>query len=113
MPLRSTERSNGRKRPGWRGDARFTVEDQQALATTEAVTARNVNGKIEHEYDLTRERRGALKADAGSQIGSRRDAEACLAILLYEFFCQLRHPPSPSGAPAALFHAGQAGRLLR
>ena len=83
MPLRSTERSNGRKRPRWKGGTHFSVGDRQALATTDAVNARNVNGKIEREHDLTRERRGVPKADAGSQIDSRRDAEVCLAILPY------------------------------
>jgi hypothetical protein len=81
MPLRSTERSTGPKRPRWKGGTHFAVENRQALATTDAVTARNVNGMIEH--GLTRESRGVPKADAGSQIGSRRDAEVCLALLPY------------------------------
>ncbi len=83
MPLRSTERSSGRKRPRWKGGTHFTVKDRRALATTDAVNARNANGKIEHEPDLTRERRGAPKADAGLQIRSRRHGEVCLDILPY------------------------------
>lgn len=83
MPLRSTERSNGRKRPGWKGGTHFAVENRQALATTDAVNARSAAGKIEHENALTRECRGVPKADAGSQIDSRRDAKVCLALLPY------------------------------
>jgi len=83
MPLRSTERSNVRKRPRWKGGTHFAVGDRQAPATTNAVNARNVNGTIEHEHDLTRERRAVPKADAGSQIESRRDAKVRLALLPY------------------------------
>jgi len=57
--------------------------NRQDLATTDAVNARNVNGKIEHEHDLTREPRAVPKADAGSQIDSQRDAKVCLALLPY------------------------------
>ena len=83
MPLRSTERSNGRKRPRWKGGTHFSVGDRQALAMTDAVNARNVNGKIEHEHDLTRERRAVPKTDAGAKNKSARGAQVCLALLPY------------------------------
>jgi hypothetical protein len=83
MPLRSTERSDGRKRPGWKDGSQSRIGERPAQTTTDAEITDKAAGLIEQEAGQTRDRRHYAEADAGSQIRSRRYAEVCLALLPY------------------------------
>jgi hypothetical protein len=85
MPLRSTERSDGRSRPGWKDGSQRGVGEQvlAVRSADDAITNRSA-GKTEESDWLTRDYRRRAEGDAGSQSGSRRGVQMPLDVLPYE-----------------------------
>ena len=83
MPLRSTERSDGRNRPRWKDGSQPKVGEQQARQPTDVAITDNAAGMTAHETELARDRRWDAEADAGLQKRSWRGAQMRLAILPY------------------------------
>jgi len=84
MPLRSTERSDGRQRPGWKAGSQFETGEQILARTTSDVAITDRTAWMTNRAEQpARDRPLNAEADAGSQTESRRDAEVRLAILPY------------------------------
>jgi|GEM_PF-2375222 len=84
MPLRSTERSDGLTRPGWKDGSQLEVGERTAARTTPdvAITHRPAC-MTEAAEQPARNRQMNTEADAGSHTRSRRGAGVCLALLPY------------------------------
>ena len=82
MPLRSTERSNGRKRPRWKDGSQSSDGEPPAYESTD-VAITETTGKTANRAKPAQDRRWYPEEDAASQTDSWRTAEVCLAILSY------------------------------
>ena len=83
MPLRSTERSDGRNRPRWKDGSQPMVGERRARQPTDVAITETAAGMTAHETVLARDRRWDAEADAGLQNRSWRGAQVRLAILPY------------------------------